>query len=255
MKSARLAQPREGGCAAPLYRSQRLGDRSTAAAAPPHPFRGLPQPPGRSLRPAAPHNISRCKWPNPETRRENASQSEAADSRFPPPFAPPLIGKATAPLSPLPNHPHLSPPRPTRGEVAHPLASSPGCLQWGSPLRRRRLSPCHPHPHPLPDTPLLSFPVLLLVLLRVICILTPAGDCQLLCLISCHHRPEEKKRNKTKKLRGLLTFSFFLTTSSPENFKTPPHPLFPARCLGSCFSMREKNHQPTKHFKNTLPGA
>lgn len=124
MKSARLPEPREGGCAAPLYRSQRLGDQSTAAA-PPHPFRGLPQTPGRSLRPAAPHNISRCKWPNPEARRENTSQSGAADSRFPPPFAPPLIGKATAPLSPLPNHPHLSPP--TRGEVAHPLASSPGC--------------------------------------------------------------------------------------------------------------------------------
>nr|XP_044617776.1 translation initiation factor IF-2-like [Equus asinus] len=123
--------------------------------------------PGGSLRPAAPHNISRCKWPNEKTRREKTSQSEAADSVFPPPFAPPPVGSATAPRAPLPTSPSV----PGGGSPA-PI---PARLKCSSPPRRRRLSPCHPHPRPLPHTPLLPFPVLLLLLLRVIFILTPAG--------------------------------------------------------------------------------
>lgn len=116
--------------------------RSTAA--PPHPIPG----PGRrpraarpaAPRPAAPPNISRCKQPNGETRRDNTSQSGAADSGFPPPFAPPPVGNATAPLSALPT----PPPIPGGGSPAPILAG----MKWSKPPRRRRLSPCHPHPRP-----------------------------------------------------------------------------------------------------------
>lgn len=75
----------------------RFSTQQVAAAKGPGPNRrpsppdsgASPQTPGGSLRPAAPHNISRCKWPNRKTRRENSSQSGAADSGVPPPFARP----------------------------------------------------------------------------------------------------------------------------------------------------------------------
>ncbi|KAM5282543.1 uncharacterized protein RBU33_011350 [Hipposideros larvatus] len=77
-----------------------------------------------------------------------------------------------------------------------------------------------------------------------------AGDCQLLCLISCHHHPEGKKRNKTKKLWGLLTFSFFFTRLSPEDLETSLHSTptlpIPACRLGSYILMR-KQQQQQKH--------
>lgn len=60
--------------------------------------------PGGLPRPAGPQNISRCKWPNRETRRESRSQSGAADSGFPPPFVPPPKRKSHRP-SVSPSHP------------------------------------------------------------------------------------------------------------------------------------------------------
>ncbi|XP_024621539.1 uncharacterized protein LOC112413728 [Neophocaena asiaeorientalis asiaeorientalis] len=110
----------------------RFSTQQVAAARGPGPNRrssppdsgASPQTPGGSLRPAAPHNISRCKWPNRKTRRENYSQSGAADSGVPPPFARPWGS---------PSH-----PAPLRGGVSQ-LLSSPG--RSGGP--RRGGGVCH----------------------------------------------------------------------------------------------------------------
>ncbi|XP_019523857.1 PREDICTED: formin-like protein 3 [Hipposideros armiger] len=138
--SALLMKWSTGGFAAPHYRSAARG-RGTAAAAPPHPIPG----PGRrpqAARPAPPRLPKHLPLQMAQSgdSTSNTSQSEAADSGFPPPFAPPPVGNTTAPLSPLPTPPQI----PGGGSPAPSLAG----MKWSSPPRRRRLSPCHPHPRP-----------------------------------------------------------------------------------------------------------
>lgn len=101
------AERRKGGRAAPT------ADPGVSAPPPSAPNSGdWPRTPDGSARPAGPQNISRCKWANREARRDDTSQSGAADSGFPPPFVPPL----GVPF----------PPHPLSGEAARQLLPSPG---------------------------------------------------------------------------------------------------------------------------------
>lgn len=56
-------------------------------------------------------------------------------------------------------------------------------------------------------------------------ILTAAGDCQLLCLISCHRRPEGKKRGTKPRSYGVrLPFPSFLLLSPVDLESSPARP-------------------------------
>lgn len=178
MNSARLAE--HGRTAAPaLHRSPRLGPRAHHRPSSGN-SRARPAPPCRTTSPAA---------NGPIRRRDGRTQaSRGLLTQASPPSARPQ--HARQPPLGIPSHPAPAPGRCPPGPVRAGVRRS-------RPPRRWRVSPCHPLSRPSAHPP--PFPVLPLLLLRVVFIPTPAGDHQLLCLISCHHHPKGKK-NKTEKL-------------------------------------------------------
>lgn len=181
-------------------------------------------PPCLTTSPAANYPIGR----RDERTRTNQGLVNQASLR---PLPRPRV-KATAP-SASPSH-----PAPLRGGGS-PAPSLAG-LEGSCSQSEAAFVTLSPSSSPPPIHTPLPFSVVLLVLLRVIFILTAAGDCQLLCLISCHRRPEGKKEEQnleTVESSYLFLLSFY---TLPCRLRDIPSPSPPAHHLRSCFFMGDR---------------